>query len=146
MLARVREIREREDQGFTLIELLVVMIIIGILAAIAIPVYLNQQKKAQDTATKSDITTVGQQVATYYVDNTAPPTLTITSGRYVLAGTDVGKASANVALAATDQHFTSATAWCVSLTNPQGDKAVAGYKYSAKNGLEEGTCVSGTDY
>ena len=53
MLARFR--KSREAEGFTLIELLVVMIIIGILAAIAIPVFLNQRKNAYDSATKSDL-------------------------------------------------------------------------------------------
>jgi type IV pilus assembly protein PilA len=47
--------RRSEDHGFTLIELLVVILIIGILAAIAIPVFLNQRQKGYDAAAKSDL-------------------------------------------------------------------------------------------
>jgi type IV pilus assembly protein PilA len=73
MIARVRKSMDEKDKGFTLIELLVVIIIIGILAAIAIPVFLNQRKKAVDASMKSDLRTVATNLETYLTDNNGYP-------------------------------------------------------------------------
>ncbi|HEY0486267.1 MAG TPA: prepilin-type N-terminal cleavage/methylation domain-containing protein [Mycobacteriales bacterium] len=71
MLARIRKAMEEKDEGFTLIELLVVIIIIGILAAIAIPVYLNQRNKGYDAAAKSDAKSLANLEEAWLTDNSA---------------------------------------------------------------------------
>jgi type IV pilus assembly protein PilA len=58
----------QDEKGFTLIELLVVILIIGILAAIALPAFLNQREKAQDSEAKTGARTVQTALETYYTD------------------------------------------------------------------------------
>src|SRR6202012_1489444 len=68
MLQRLRH-RAQGQEGFTLIELLVVILIIGILAAVAIPAFLNQKNKASDSNVKSDINTAQLAEESYSANN-----------------------------------------------------------------------------
>jgi type IV pilus assembly protein PilA len=139
VIARIRKAMANKDDGFTLVELLVVMIIIGILAAIAIPVFMNQQVKARETSAKTDASTIGKAIIAYYIDGTAALTASGSGGTWTLtaggATVDTGKLSnGNTVVAGT---VSSVTSFCVAVQPSDG--ATHAWKYS-QDGLASGTC------
>jgi type IV pilus assembly protein PilA len=97
VLARIRKSMDEREEGFTLIELLVVMIIIGILAAIAIPVFLNQRQSGYDAAAKSDAHNAALAEESYFTDNQAYITPTAAGA----IGTGFTKSGNTIALVVT---------------------------------------------
>ena len=69
MLRKLHQRIQSEDKGFTLIELLVVILIIGILAAIALPAFLGQREKAQDAEAKTAVRNASSAAKAWYTDN-----------------------------------------------------------------------------
>jgi type IV pilus assembly protein PilA len=118
MLTRSRTTCEERDQGFTLIELLVVIIIIGILAAIAMPVFLNQRQKGWEAAVKADLRYAATTEETYLTENN-----TYTGSIADLKATGFkysDKANYDGGVATIAAAFDSGSSYCLSATAASG--------------------------
>ncbi|WP_308467464.1 type IV pilin protein [Rathayibacter soli] len=109
-----------KEQGFTLIELLVVVVIIGVLAAIAIPIYIGLQNGAKDSAAKSDLNSVKTAVVAYYAQNpSAPAAPALTAA--VLGNFGFVASDGVTGLAYGTTGTPSATAFCIQATSAAGN-------------------------
>ncbi|HEY7460675.1 MAG TPA: prepilin-type N-terminal cleavage/methylation domain-containing protein [Gemmatimonadota bacterium] len=104
--------RRPSSKGFTLIELLIVVVIIGILAAIAIPRFSSTKTKAFDSAAKSDLRNAMSAQEAYFADNqtyTAVANLAITTS----TGIAVGGGGSAAGYSMTSKHGSSAKTFAV---------------------------------
>jgi type IV pilus assembly protein PilA len=124
-------IKNSDEKGFTLIELLVVVIIIGILAAIAIPVYIGVQNNAKDSATKSDVENAKTAVVAYYTRVGSYPTdLTTLSADGYPGPSLTGTPAETVTLTVTGSTF------CIAGTSPTANV----FHATDASGVNTGAC------
>jgi prepilin-type N-terminal cleavage/methylation domain-containing protein len=133
----------RASDGFTLVELLVVMVVIGVLAAIAVPAFLGAKREAYEASAKADVRAITKEVLSLQVDDGttgltvsgSAGTWTVKRGATVVATGPLSEA--NEVSAAS--FVTASGSFCLSVRNTEID---AEFWTADDGGLREGDCAA----
>ncbi len=126
----------KDDEGFTLIELLVVVIIIGILAAIAIPVYLGIQNNAKESATQTDLGNAKTAVIAYQTDTGSLPDAGALTAAVLPAKYGFTSSSNTDSITLTTGGTDAAPVFCIEADSKTGTDFAA----TDSLGVAKGTC------